>query len=112
MRDYESIIIFKPDLEEEQFEQNLAKIEKVLQKQKAEIIELQKWGVRSLAYEIKKYNQGNYVLLHFRCTPPAIVPIEQHYKLDEQIIRFLTVSIKPGELQKDEKPELLPEKEI
>jgi small subunit ribosomal protein S6 len=109
MRDYESIVVFKPDLDEEQFEQGLNKLEEIIKKQKGKITDLQKWGLRSLAYEIQKYKQGNYVLIHFQCDPKAIAKIERNYKLTDSIIRFLTVNIQPSQVKKTEKTESVPE---
>jgi small subunit ribosomal protein S6 len=111
MRDYESVVIFNPDLDEEQVEQGLKKVEETIKKQGGEITDVQKWGLQSLAYEIQKHQQGNYVLVRFQCEPKAIKGIERHYKLADPIIRFLTVSVKPDQPQQTEKPDLLPEKE-
>ena len=100
MKDYESVIVFKPDLEAENFEQGLDKVEKFIKKQGGKTTDVEKWGLRDLAYEIQKYKQGNYVQLHFQCEPKAIAKIERHYKLADSIIRSVTVNIRPNQAKK------------
>ncbi len=111
MKDYESMVVLKPDLEEEQFEESLSKLENVIKKQGGEITNLEKWGLRDLAYEIQKYKQGNYILLHFQCEPKGIAPIERHYKLADPIIRFVTLNIRPGQIKKADEADSSPKEE-
>ncbi len=111
MKNYESVVVLKPDLEEAQVEESLGKIETAIEKQGGKITNLEKWGLRELAYEIQKYKQGNYVLLHFECEPKGISPIERHYKLADPIIRFVTLSIRPGQPQKSDEADSSPEEE-
>lgn len=111
MKDYESIIVFKPDLEAEAFEQSLGKVEKFIKKQGGKTTDLEKWGLRDLAYEIQKYKQGNYVQLRFQCEPEAVVVIERHYKLADPIIRFVTVNLRPDQVKAMAQAEKLSQEE-
>ena len=111
MKDYEGIVVFKPDLEEEEFEQHFKKVEKVVKKQGGKITDVQKWGLRDLAYEIQKYKQGNYVLLNFQCDPKGIAAIERHYKLADPIIRFITLNTSPYQPKATDQSDLSPQKE-
>ncbi len=111
MQHYEQIVVFKPDLEEPELEENINKIKEQFKKQEADILELQKWGIKTLAYEIKKYRQGHYILLRFQAAPSAILAIERHYKLSESIIRFITVKLLPQQLEKEKEKKEKEEKQ-
>ena len=97
---YESIIIGRQDLTPGQFESLLEKFTAVIQSYKGEIKKRESWGVRNLAYKIKKNRKGHYMLLNIDGPPEAIQEYERLMRLDEDIIRFLTMKIKSV----DEKP--------
>ena len=91
---YESVIIGRQDLTPGQFETLLEKFIAVIQSFKGEIKKRENWGVRNLAYKINKNRKGHYVLLNIDGPPEAIKEYERLMRLDEDIIRFLTIKIK------------------
>ena len=91
---YESVIIGRQDLTSGQFETLLEKFIAVIQSFKGEIKKRENWGVRNLAYKINKNRKGHYVLLNIDGPPEAIKEYERLMRLDEDIIRFLTIKIK------------------
>ena len=97
---YESVIIGRQDLTSSQFETLIEKFISVLQSFKAEIKKRELWGLRNLAYKINKNRKGHYILLNIESSPEAILEYERLMRLDEDIIRFLTIKIK----HIDEKP--------
>ena len=97
---YESVIIGRQDLTPGQFETLLEKFIAVIQSFKGEIKKRENWGVRNLAYKINKNRKGHYMLLNIDGPPEAIKEYERLMRLDEDIIRFLTIKIKSI----DEKP--------
>ena len=97
---YESVIIGRQDLTPGQFETLLEKFIAVIQSFKGEIKKRENWGVRNLAYKINKNRKGHYMLLNIDGPPEAIQEYERLMRLDEDIIRFLTIKIKSI----DEKP--------
>ena len=97
---YESVIIGRQDLTPGQFETLLEKFIAVIQSFKGEIKKRENWGIRNLAYKINKNRKGHYMLLNIDGPPEAIHEYERLMKLDEDIIRFLTIKIKSI----DEKP--------
>ena len=97
---YESVIIGRQDLTPGQFETLLEKFIAVIQSFKGEIIKRENWGIRNLAYKINKNRKGHYMLLNIDGPPEAIQEYERLMRLDEDIIRFLTIKIKSI----DEKP--------
>ena len=97
---YESVIIGRQDLTPGQFETLLEKFIAVIQSLKGEVKKRENWGIRNLAYNIKKNRKGHYMLLNIDGPPEAIKEYERLMRLDEDIIRFLTIKIKSI----DEKP--------
>ena len=97
---YESVIIGRQDLTPGQFETLLEKFIAVIQSFKGEIKKRENWGIRNLAYKINKNRKGHYMLLNIDGPPEAIKEYERLMRLDEDIIRFLTIKIKSI----DEKP--------
>ena len=97
---YESVIIGRQDLTPGQFETLLEKFITVIQSFKGQIKKRENWGIRNLAYKINKNRKGHYTLLNIDGPPEAIREYERLMRLDEDIIRFLTIKIKSI----DEKP--------
>jgi len=91
---YESVIIGRQDLTTGQFETLLEKFITVIQSFKGEIKKRENWGIRNLAYKINKNRKGHYMLLNIDGPPEAIQEYERLMRLDEDIIRFLTIKIK------------------
>ena len=90
---YESVIIGRQDLTPSQFEAIIEKFSSVLQSHKGEIKKRENWGLRNLAYKINKNRKGHYFLLNIDALPEAILEYERLMRLDEDIIRFLTIKI-------------------
>jgi small subunit ribosomal protein S6 len=91
---YESVIIGRQDLTPSQFETIIEKFISVIVSLKGEIKKRESWGLRNLAYKINKNRKGHYILLNIDGPPEAIVEYERLMRLDEDIIRFLTIKIK------------------
>ena len=91
---YESVIIGRQDLTASQFETLLEKFITVIESFKGEIKKRENWGIRNLAYKINKNRKGHYMLLNIDGPPEAIQEYERLMRLDEDIIRFLTIKIK------------------
>ena len=91
MRNYESLYIIHPDVVGDELTAMVEKFQKVLTDQAAEIYKLDNWGVRKLAYPIQKVERGCYVQTLFTAAPEVIAEFERRLRLDEKILRFLTV---------------------
>ena len=91
---YESVIIGRQDLTSSQFETIVEKFISVIESLKGKIKKKESWGLRNLAYKINKNRKGHYILLNIDGPPEAIVEYERLMRLDEDIIRFLTIKIK------------------
>jgi small subunit ribosomal protein S6 len=94
--EYEVIIIYEAGLTDEALEAQAESVKGFLTREGAELLEVQKWGERRLAYEIRNKREGSYVL--FRLNGKSTVPqaLDRHLKFAEAILRYLTVQVEPA----------------
>ena len=97
---YESVIIGRQDLTPNQFEELVEGFTKIIEDFKGVIKKREIWGLRNLAYKINKNRKGHYILLNIDSSSDAIAEYERLMRLNEDIIRFLTIRINSV----DEKP--------
>ena len=90
---YESVIIGRQDLTPNQFEELIDGFIKIIESFKGVIKKRENWGLRNLAYKINKNRKGHYVLLNIDSSSDAIIEYERLMRLNEDIIRFLTIRI-------------------
>lgn len=93
MRIYEEIFIVDPQTPEEQVDAIVADIESVVKQHGGAIDKVEKWGVRKLAYPVEKREEGSYVLVQFRTAAKAIHEIERRLRVNELVLRNMTVRI-------------------
>ncbi len=93
MRNYESVYIVHPEVVADELTALVDKFQTVLTDQNAEIHKLDNWGVRKLAYPINKNERGCYVQTLFRAESQVIAEFERRLRLDEKVLRFLTVRL-------------------
>jgi small subunit ribosomal protein S6 len=92
-RNYEMIYILRPDLSEEQVQQAIDQYCNLLKEYQAEEIEVKVWGKRRLAYPIKKYQDGIYILMNYQADGKQVAPLERAMRLGEDVIRYLTIKL-------------------
>lgn len=90
---YESAVIINAALEDTHIEAVVEKIKSTILQNGGEIHHINTWGRKRLAYVIKKQKIGYYVFFRFEAPTEAISQIERMYKLDEHIVRFLTITL-------------------
>ena len=90
---YESVIIGRQDLTPNQFEELIGEFIKIIESYKGVIKKRENWGLRNLAYKINKNRKGHYLLLNIDSSSDAILEYERLMRLNEDIIRFLTIRI-------------------
>jgi len=91
MYEYETLTVLDPDLGEAGSKEMVAKIRGILETGKAEITKVDEWGMRELAYPIRKRHRGIYALIEYKAEPIAVAELERQLKLNEQVLRFLSV---------------------
>ena len=93
MRHYESVFILNPALSEDQVKDSIKKYEKFLNDNGCNIIDIENWGLKKLAYSIQKKLSGFYALIDFEYDSDnnVIDLYETELKRDERIMRYLNV---------------------
>ena len=102
-RVYESAVLINAALEDEQIQSIISHIKETIVGSGGEIIEVEDWGRKRLAYVVKKSKIGYYAIFRFNAPPDINSKLERYYKLDESILRFLTVSLSNNALEQIEK---------
>ena len=93
MRRYEQVCILRPSLSEEEITRIIDNTTQLIQEDGGSVIFLNKWGMRKLAYPIKKESQGYYVLCDFAASPAVVAEIERKFRIDDAVFKYLTVKI-------------------
>jgi len=91
LRSYELALIFDPSLEEEAIDEQLSKISSMVEKEKGSISSVDRWGVRKLAYPIKKQENGFYIIVYFEGNSAIVQEIDRVNKLNDKILRHMIV---------------------
>lgn len=99
IQQYESAVIINAALEDEQIEAVIAKIKDTIEHNGGSIVDLDKWGRRRLAYQIRKSKIGFYVVFRFASPTDFLAKLERAYRLDESILRFLTLKLDKNAVQ-------------
>jgi small subunit ribosomal protein S6 len=91
MRRYETIFILRPSQSEDEVNTIIENTKKVILDEKGAIIGLSRWGLKKLAYTIKKETQGQYIFCDFAGTPAAVAEIERKFRIDDAVLKYLTI---------------------
>jgi small subunit ribosomal protein S6 len=91
VREYEFTFVVQPEITEEGLEAVCQRFEAIVDKEGATKLFYEDWGRRRLAYEIKNFQKGHYLVMHLLNEGSAIPELERAARLDDSILRFLTV---------------------
>jgi small subunit ribosomal protein S6 len=113
MKKYETIFIMDPDLEDAQAQATIEKVKGIITQNNGEIIKVEDWGKRKLAYDVKKKPRGHYILTTFSASPSLLSELHRNFRVMDAVIKFQSVRL--DELletsDKPSVPEELPEDE-
>jgi len=90
---YECVFIARQDISSAQAEQLTSDFSEIITNMGGEIKNTESWGLRSLAYKIKKNRKGHYVLLHIEAPSDAILEMERQMRLNEDVLRYMTLRL-------------------
>jgi small subunit ribosomal protein S6 len=93
VRSYEVIFILDPALGDDGVEAAATAAKAVLAKAGGDVVEIQKWGKKRLAYDIKKRREGHYVYFRAQAPGKAVAELERHLKIAEPVLKFITVLV-------------------
>ena len=90
---YESVLVFRQDLTEPQVKEKAAKYTDVIKELGGDVKSTEFWGLKNLAYVIRKNRKAHYVMLNIELPGNQITEYERRMRIDEDIIRFLNVRV-------------------
>lgn len=100
---YETLIVLHPELPEAQIRETIDRAKRLIEEGAGTVQGMQEWGMRELAYPIRKLHRGYYVLVEYTAAPEVVREFERTLKIAEEILRF--VSVAPAETRsKDRRP--------
>lgn len=88
---YETVFIARQDLSDTQVKDLIAQFSKIITDNGGKIHKTEHWGLRTLAYRIKKSRRAHYALIESDAPAPAIHEMERRMRLSEDVLRYLTV---------------------
>ncbi len=91
LRDYEMVLVISPEVAEEEFEATIDNISRLITGGGGVISDIEKWGKRKLAYPIRYFVEGSYVLAKFKMKPAFDKELEANLRLSEEVIRHLLI---------------------
>lgn len=101
MRQYETIFIVNPNLEESETNNVIEGVKTAIETNGGKILTTDVWGKRRLAYPIKRHNDGYYVLFVFESDPKFVRELNTYYRIAEPIIKYMVVNFE-GEISESQ----------
>ena len=92
-RVYEVMFIVRPDVEDEEADKLIESLSNTVKTGGGSVKTVEKLGRRKLAYQVRKFNDGNYILFTIEAMGPVVLELERRLRVTEQVIKFITVRI-------------------
>jgi len=93
MRYYETLYIISPDLPDDAYREVVTKFTNLVEKNKGVVTKVDEWGTKTLAYEVKKFKRGSYVLLQYCGEPGITAELKREMSLDDRILKYQTIKL-------------------
>lgn len=97
MRKYETIVISDPDLQDQTRKELFEKVSNIITKENGILLDLDEWGNKKLAYEIKKKVRGYYACLTYGGDGELVKELERNMRLSDGILKYMTVLLSDSE---------------
>ena len=101
MRKFETLLLLSPELAAEARDALLAELSGVIEREQGQIVTVDHWGMRDLAYPVKKQMRGYYVRYEYIAPGSAVAELERNIRISDGVFKFLTVK-----LDEDAEPEV------
>ena len=108
---YECTFIFSPDLYAAKVDEIVSKVSKIVETSNGTVKNLQQLGKKKLAYNIKKFREGNYVYMELDGNGYMLQSLENFFKVNDSIIRFLTIKVEEKKKKAVKKSKVVEKKE-
>src|SRR6476620_11301596 len=107
---YEHLLIARQDISAQQVDALATHLKTIVEGEGGKVEKQEYWGLRGLAYRIKKNRKGHYVLLNINAPSKAVIELERQLKINEDVLRYLTVKVDQFDVssnknRRDDKPE-------
>jgi len=97
---YESTFVCSPDLTAEEIEELISKVKSIIEEVQGTVKSVQQLGKKKLAYPISKFREGSYVFIEYSAIGTVIASLEAFFKLNDAVIRFLTIKVEKKKVVK------------
>jgi small subunit ribosomal protein S6 len=96
---YESAVLIDAALEDDQIGNITNRIKETITSYGGEIVEIEDWGRKRLAYMVKKSKIGYYVIFQYNSSPDLVLKLERFFQLDDNVLRYLTIKLSKDALE-------------
>ncbi|MEA2040454.1 MAG: 30S ribosomal protein S6 [Thermodesulfobacteriota bacterium] len=93
MRYYETLYLINPDLSDEDYGDVVTKFNNLVEKNKGSVINVDEWGKKTLAYKVKKFDKGYYVLLQYCGAAEILAELNRDLTLDDRVLKYQTIKL-------------------
>jgi small subunit ribosomal protein S6 len=90
---YEHVLIARPDVSTQQIEALMEDLGRVVEENGGKIVKNEYWGLRNLAYRVRKNRKGHYALLNIDGPAAAVHELDRKQRINEDVLRFITVRV-------------------
>jgi small subunit ribosomal protein S6 len=91
MPTYETLCVLHPELTDARVKEISAWMQKIIEEAQGTVSQVETWGMRELAFRVRKQSRGYYIRLEYNAPAPALKELERNLRLSEDILRFLSV---------------------
>ena len=99
---YEQVLVTRPDISPQQVDALIEDITRIIQENDGNVGKTEYWGLRNLAYPIRKQRKGHYALLNIDAPPAALSELDRRLRINDDVMRYLTIKV--DELSDDPSP--------
>jgi small subunit ribosomal protein S6 len=103
LQTYETIFILQPELTEEEMDSTVGTFEELLKERKAEVAKTEKWGKKRLAYRVRRFWEGFYVLFEYTSDGATLDELERRLRIHDNVIKWMSVRKDPRAAAEEER---------
>lgn len=108
MNTYETIFIVNPNISDDEVNKTSEKMQEIVVREGGQILKVENWGKKKLAYEVKKQKKGTYVYFLFEAGPTLVAEFERNLRLADAVLKFMTVRLEKDWKKAQMQPAVVP----
>lgn len=101
MRQFETLLLLSPEITAEQREGIISSLTAIIEREGGKMVEIDQWGMRDLAYPVRKLMRGFYVRLVYDAPAALIAELERNIRINDNIFKFLTVKLEENAAEEE-----------